>query len=69
MDKVVQQYKADLNFIVTHCFIDKSNGMIYKPAGVNSRAAGARGNVLDVNSYSLADVNGTWLYGLGYRYK
>jgi len=49
-----------------HCFIDKSNGDVYKSASWKSPAKGVRYNLLDDNSrelcYSNCDPFGGYLY-------
>lgn len=49
-----------------HCFIDKSNGDVYKSASWKSPAKGVRYNLLDDNSrelcYSKCDPFGGYLY-------
>lgn len=49
-----------------HCFIDKSNGDVYKSASWKSLAKGVRYNLLDDNSrelcYSNCDPFGGYLY-------
>lgn len=53
-----------------HCFIDRDNGMIYKPAGWNGPAKSPRANINDIDSWKdRADYFGTWLYGTGYFYR
>ena len=49
-----------------HCFIDKSNGNVYKSASWKAPAKGVRYNLLDDNSrelcYSKCDPFGGYLY-------
>jgi hypothetical protein len=48
-----------------YCFVKKDTNDIYKPAGYNGRAKGARGNTYTLESTGLlrlVDVYGTWLY-------
>jgi len=45
-----------------YCFIDRSTGDIYKPAGYKAPAKGVRASIFDPDSYKGADHLGSWLY-------
>jgi hypothetical protein len=49
-----------------HCFIDKMNGNVFKPASFNAPAKGVRYNLLNADSrdkcYNYADWSGSYLY-------
>jgi hypothetical protein len=45
-----------------HAFIERETGDIYKAAGYNKPAKGARASIFDPNSYKHADAHGAWLY-------
>ena len=45
-----------------HAFIGRETGDIYKAAGYNKPAKGARASIFDLNTYKHADAHGGWLY-------
>ena len=49
-----------------HCFVEKSTGDIYKPAGWKSPYTKGnncvRGNIYDTSSFEKTDLHGGWLY-------
>ena len=49
-----------------HCFVDKTTGNIFKPAGWKSpytKGANAiRGNIYDSSTFEKTDMHGGWLY-------
>ena len=49
-----------------HCFVEKSTGDIYKPAGWKSPYTKGnncvRGNIYDKSSFEKTDLHGGWLY-------
>ena len=48
-----------------HAFIERATGDIYKAAGWNAPAKGARASIFNTASYKRFDPHGGWLY----RYK
>lgn len=70
--KVVAQEETAGGKVITrhaHCFVDINNGEVYKAASWSSPAKGARFDLLDPDSYSLAirvaDPYGGYLYRRG----
>jgi len=49
-----------------HCFVEKSTGDIYKPAGWKTPYTKGnncvRGNIYDMSSFEKTDLHGGWLY-------
>ena len=49
-----------------HCFVEKSTGDIYKPAGWKTPYTKGnncvRGNIYDTSSFEKTDLHGGWLY-------
>ena len=49
-----------------HCFVEKTTGDIYKPAGWKSPYTKGnncvRGNIYDTSSFEKTDLHGGWLY-------
>ena len=49
-----------------HCFVEKSTGDIYKPAGYKTPYTKGnncvRGNIYDSSSFEKTDLHGGWLY-------
>ena len=49
-----------------HCFVEKSTGDIYKPAGWKSPYLkgmnAVRGNIYDSSTFEKTDMHGGWLY-------
>lgn len=45
-----------------YCFISRTDGVIFKPAGWKRPAKGPRGTIFDASTYSHLDVHGGWLY-------
>ena len=49
-----------------HCFVEKSTGDIYKPAGWKSPYLkgnnAVRGNIYDASTFQKTDMHGGWLY-------
>ena len=49
-----------------HCFVEKTTGDIYKPAGWKSPYLkgnnAVRGNIYDSSSFEKTDMHGGWLY-------
>ena len=49
-----------------HCFVEKSTGDIYKPAGYKTPYTkgnnAVRGNIYDASSFEKTDLHGGWLY-------
>ena len=49
-----------------HCFVEKSTGDIFKPAGWKSPYTKGnncvRGNIYDASTFEKTDLHGGWLY-------
>ena len=45
-----------------YCFVEKSTGLIYKPAGYRAPAKGARGSIYEPATFKNSDPHGSWLY-------
>ena len=49
-----------------HCFVDRTTGDIYKPAGWRAPYTkgnnAVRGNIYDTSSFQKTDLHGGWLY-------
>ena len=49
-----------------HCFVEKSTGDIFKPAGYKAPYTkgnnAVRGNIFDTSSFQKTDMHGGWLY-------
>ena len=49
-----------------HCFVEKTTGNIFKPAGWKSPYTkgnnAVRGNIYDSSTFEKTDVHGGWLY-------
>ena len=46
-----------------YCFINMETGQIFKAAGINAPAKGARGNIFNPECYENQNLSGTgWLY-------
>ena len=49
-----------------HCFVEKTTGNIYKPAGWKSPYTkgnnAVRGNIYDTTTFEKTDMHGGWLY-------
>ena len=49
-----------------HCFVEKSTGDIFKPAGYKAPYTkgnnAVRGNIYDASSFQKTDMHGGWLY-------
>ena len=49
-----------------HCFVEKSTGDIFKPAGYKTPYLkgnnAVRGNIYDASSFEKTDLHGGWLY-------
>ena len=49
-----------------HCFVEKTTGDIYKPAGYKTPYTKGnncvRGNIYDASSFEKTDLHGGWLY-------
>ena len=49
-----------------HCFVDKTTGDIYKPAGWRAPYTkgnnAVRGNIYDASTFEKTDLHGGWLY-------
>ena len=49
-----------------HCFVEKTTGDIYKPAGWKSPYTkgnnAVRGNIYDASTFEKTDLHGGWLY-------
>ena len=49
-----------------HCFVEKTTGDIYKPAGWRAPYTkgnnAVRGNIYDKSTFSITDLHGGWLY-------
>ena len=74
-DKIETEYSDDgtsINKIIhddrgsIHCFVEKTTGDIFKPAGWKSPYTKGnncvRGNIFDSSTYQKADMHGGWLY-------
>jgi len=74
-DKVNTEYHDDGTITKTivkatrgsiHCFVDKTTGDIYKPAGWKSPYTkgnnAIRGNIYDSSTFEKTDLHGGWLY-------
>ena len=71
-DRVDTDYETGVKTIVKatrgsiHCFVDKTTGDIYKPAGWKTPYTkgnnAVRGNIYDASSFEKTDLHGGWLY-------
>ena len=63
---VVDRDGKNTNQVSVHCFVDKNTGLVYKAAGWNAPAKGARYDLLDEASrkrcFANADPYGSYLY-------
>ena len=57
--------REDMNGSI-HCFVEKSTGDIFKPAGYKAPYTkgnnAVRGNIYDTSSFQKTDMHGGWLY-------
>ena len=57
--------REDMNGSI-HCFVEKSTGDIFKPAGYKAPYLkgnnAVRGNIYDTSSFQKTDMHGGWLY-------
>ena len=71
-DRIDTDYETGVKTIVKdergsiHCFVDKTTGDIYKPAGYKAPYTKGnncvRGNIYDKSSFKKTDMHGGWLY-------
>ena len=63
---VVDRDGKNTNQVSVHCFVDEKTGLVYKAAGWNAPAKGARYDLLDEASrkrcFANADPYGSYLY-------
>ena len=61
----VKTLREDMNGSI-HCFVEKSTGDIFKPAGWRAPYLkgmnAVRGNIYDASSFQKTDMHGGWLY-------
>ena len=61
-----RKYDKVTNDNSVYCFVEKSTGNVYKPAGWRAPYTKGnnpvRGNIFNVSSYESADPYGSWLY-------
>ena len=70
--KINTDYETGVKTIVKdergsiHCFVDKTTGDIYKPAGYKAPYTKGnncvRGNIYDKSTFEKTDMHGGWLY-------
>ena len=71
-DRIDTDYETGVKTIVKdergsiHCFVDKTTGDIYKPAGYKAPYTKGnncvRGNIYDSSTFEKTDMHGGWLY-------
>jgi hypothetical protein len=71
-DRIDTDYETGIKTIVKdergsiHCFVDKTTGNIYKPAGYKAPYTKGnncvRGNIYDKSTFEKTDMHGGWLY-------
>ncbi len=71
-DRIDTDYETGVKTIVKdergsiHCFVDKTTGNIYKPAGYKAPYTKGnncvRGNIYDKSTFEKTDMHGGWLY-------
>tara|TARA_R100000152_G_C6666733_1_gene104144 strand:- start:153 stop:575 length:423 start_codon:yes stop_codon:yes gene_type:complete len=71
-DRIDTDYETGVKTIVKdkrgsiHCFVDKTTGDIYKPAGYKAPYTKGnncvRGNIYDKSTFEKTDMHGGWLY-------
>jgi hypothetical protein len=71
-DRIDTDYETGIKTIVKdergsiHCFVDKTTGDIYKPAGYKAPYTKGnncvRGNIYDKSTFEKTDMHGGWLY-------
>ena len=71
-DRIDTDYETGVKTIVKdergsiHCFVDKTTGDIYKPAGWKTPYTkgnnAVRGNIYDKSTFEKTDMHGGWLY-------
>tara|TARA_R100001443_G_scaffold82432_1_gene89384 strand:+ start:61 stop:483 length:423 start_codon:yes stop_codon:yes gene_type:complete len=71
-DRIDTDYETGVKTIVKdergsiHCFVDKTTGDIYKPAGYKAPYTKGnncvRGNIYDASTFEKTDMHGGWLY-------
>ncbi len=71
-DRIDTDYETGIKTIVKeergsiHCFVDKTTGDIYKPAGYKAPYTkgnnAVRGNIYDKSTFEKTDMHGGWLY-------
>ena len=72
LDKIETDYETGEKKTITdtkgsiHCFVEKTTGDIYKPAGWKAPYTkgnnAVRGNIYDASTFEKTDLHGGWLY-------
>ena len=72
LDKIETDYETGEKKTITdtkgsiHCFVEKTTGDIYKPAGWKAPYTkgnnAVRGNIYDTSTFQKTDLYGGWLY-------
>ena len=60
--KYIKIVSESENSSSVYCFVEKSTGLIYKPAGYRAPAKGARGSIYESATFKNSDPHGSWLY-------